>query len=143
MALEPASSLFNTSAMMDSNDLVLLKVVSREELAHDEIFSIDKLNRFNVKNMESREEEKKRVVETCQQLCMLNEKKTVLVCSHGSPCTHMVEGLMGKKWEGKSFGYTCISVFCWEEMNGVMRFYEKVINDLVHTSINDNTVHIS
>jgi broad specificity phosphatase PhoE len=155
MAEEQASSLFNTPEMMGVDEKVLLPVngcpsstsstSSTVEPHHAPIFSIQRLSPYTVKRMETRQEERLRVKETCNALALLNSGKTIMACSHGSPCTHIYEELMGHKYEGPPFGYTCISIYGWTVTNdGESVVWKNLcVNDLTHTTNHGNTVHIT
>ena len=137
LAYRGAGGLFNDPASMQASKNVVLPVTGEGY-----VYKRGELDQYTVENMEPREEERKRVKRTCVELVKKHPGETVLVCSHGSPCTHIWEELMNEKYSGKTFGYSCISVYKWVEgEDGGVEWDCLCVNDLEHTDVHGDTIH--
>lgn len=80
------------------------------DLEHEYVTSLESSYSFHPKALESKQEQRRRMMETVSQLSMPG--RTVLLVSHGGPVTHLYEEMTGNGWKahGES-SYCCYSIY--------------------------------
>jgi len=127
MAFKPADKLFNTCDMLDTYDTVVLPV-DRSHTPHD-IFDGSV---YNWNNLESRGQLIERLKCTVETLVKKHMNETVLINSHGGPCTYIYQALTKLKAPA-SCGYTAISLYEYHiDSDGRLQWKVLVFNDTEH-----------
>ncbi|GMH53142.1 hypothetical protein TrRE_jg9061 [Triparma retinervis] len=125
--LEPAGSLYNTTEMMNSYDTVRAPVLGD----HDVMFDATP---YNWNNLETKKNQHTRLRSVVEGLAKKHLGESLVVCSHGGPCTHIYEELTGERWEQAGpCGYTAISVYEYEVVGEELKW-----KNLKHLEKNDD-----
>jgi len=127
LVFAPATSLFHTPDMMDSCDSVSIPIDRTYSSA-----SIFDASPHSWKNVERKGGIEKRLRLTVESLAKNHANETVLVNSHGGPCTHIFEELIGQK-APTSVGYTAISIYEYQiDQHGSFSWKNLILNDTEH-----------
>ena len=124
-------ALYNTPEMMDAYDTVACPVNLDYSPLHT-------LGPHSWSNFEREEDEKSRLKNVADSLAVRHAGDSVVVCSHGGPCTHMYEILTGGSFESAGMcGYAAISIYEYEVGEegggeGGVKWTKKVVNDSEH-----------
>ena len=128
-SLEPATTLYNSIEAMNAYDTVACPVNTEHTSFRD-------LSGYKWGSFEKEPDQKTRMRTVADTLAARHNGETIIVCSHGGPCTHMFEVLTGEDW-GKAgpCGYTAISVYSYTiEESGEVKWEKKAVNDVEHTA---------
>jgi len=108
-AFANAAELLGTPEYLNSQETVTVAVTPRT--------SVGSVSQYSYARPESRAGQFARLRAAAQGLAASGE--TILLCSHGGPCTHLFEELTGKDWKvAGECGFTAISVYKWEKKGG-------------------------
>lgn len=122
---QPAGTLYNTVPMMNSYDTVTEAV-----LPHESVFDASP---YCWRKFESKKDQKRRMRFVVERLCELHPGGSLLVCSHGGPCTAIFEELTGSRWEvAGPCGYTALSLYEYELKDGTFNWKNLCVNDTEH-----------
>jgi broad specificity phosphatase PhoE len=125
----PPTSLYNTPSMMNQYETVPCPV--NEE--YDETKMVD-LSGYKWNNFETYEGQMSRLKVLADELAVRHAGESMIVCSHGGPCTHLFEALSGQSWGNAGpCGYTAISLYSYEiDSDGKVTWDLKKVNDVEH-----------